>query len=182
MRATTTIAAVAVLFALSGCTDAPSPVVTPTASSTSPAPSASPSAPTTSPSATATPDPTSSANETVSFTYRCHIEDESGLRTEVPIVFESFKEVWEYKPAVVSCKATKHGTVYTQAQLDAVEIAEPVLSSGIDQLDYLYAACAITDNGYLHLTDLTPEQKTDVRAFLSLCPDRPGADYLKSLL
>ncbi|MBH0082356.1 hypothetical protein [Salinibacterium sp. SWN167] len=174
MRPTTAIAMTALLFTVGGCaTDSPPSAEQSTAAATAEA----------SPSSSATPSPSDAADEEVSFSYRCYVEDESsGIRTELPMEFTSFEEVWEYRPAVVSCMEIKHGTVYTQAQLDAAEIAGPVLSSGIDQVGALYAQCAITDNGYLHLTALAPNQKTDVRAFLSLCPNRPGADHLRSLL
>ena len=136
------------------------------------------------PTPSATPAPTGSAigSDEVSFTYHCWVDPGDGSRVEIDGEFASLEDAWAHEPATISCMALKHGTEYTDAQREAIAIAGDVLPGGLDQLDSLYSQCAQHDNGYLHLTSLAENQARDVSAFLSLCPNHPGADTLQSLL
>jgi len=119
----------------------------------------------------------------VDFTYSCAVEmptaeNPTGTYQE----FASWAEVWAYPGPISSCESLKLGEEYTDLQREAVRIAGDVLPLGLGQLDILYSQCAITNNGYLELTSLAPNQASEVRAFLLLCPDRPGADTLRGML
>jgi hypothetical protein len=118
----------------------------------------------------------------VSFTYTCYIAESDGSYVEIDRELLSWAESWAHVPSTVSCSAIKHGTEYTELQREAVAVAGDVLPGGIEQLDALYAQCAIRDNGYLRYTSLAPNQAQEVRAFLILCPDRPGSETLRAAL
>lgn len=131
------------------------------------------------PAESATPVPVA---ETVSFTFQCGYFDASGAPVDIDQEFLSVEDAWAYVPATTYCQAIKHGTEYTDVQREAVALAGDVLPFGIDQLDSLYSQCAMRANGYLDNTELASNQAKDVRGFLALCPDHPGADHLRSLL
>lgn len=175
MRPRGLLVTVLLVAALTGCT-ATDPAVSerPTADPT-PADTAL------EPTATPTPSPTAEPAE-VTFTFTCGYYAADGMAKPIDGEFASFAASWAHEPATTYCLPTKHGSVWTERQREAVALAGEVLPNGIEQVGDLYAQCAIRDNGYLRETSLAPNQAADVRAFLHLCPERPGADRLRALL
>lgn len=131
--------------------------------------------------------PSASPSETpvaddVTFTFTCGYFAADGVSTTIPEELLSFEETWTHDPSTAWCREIQHGAEFTALQHEAVALAGDVLPDGINQVGRLYAQCATRDNGYLKLTTLAPNQAQAVRGFLHICPDRPGADYLRSML
>ena len=142
-----------------------SPVATP---STTPAPTVS---------ATPEPEPTP---EPVTFTYDCYIIHADG--TDEPAQFATLREIWA-DPAIKFCTPIRHGDIVTEQQARAVDLAEAAYGGDREHaLEGLHTQCAITDNGYIDIPRLSGFQDEEVRGMLELCPDRPGADKLRSAL
>lgn len=130
-----------------------------------------------------TPEPSPAlVSDDVSFTFRCGYFAEDGTPTTISEELMSLEAAWAFEPATAWCEPVQHGTSFTTIQVEAVALAGDVLPGGIDQVGSLYAQCAMRANGYLALTSLASNQAQEVRAFLHLCPGRPGADQLRSML
>jgi hypothetical protein len=118
------------------------------------------------------------AEAEVTFTFHCYERQDTALTHD----FSTMEDVWSSGIDFISCRPDKHGEVYTDTQVQAVAAAASVLPQGIEQLDSLYAQCAIRDNGYLSIGPLADNQKADVSGFLIICPHHPRADELRALL
>jgi hypothetical protein len=139
---------------------------------------------------TATPTPTVAADSAddippvpsvaaeVTFSFQCYEPPHGDVTQD----FASMEDVWASSDAFISCRADKHGEIYTDVQHAAVAAAASVLPAGIEQLDSLYSQCAIRDNDYLGIGPLAANQQADVAGFLTICPHHPRADELRALL
>jgi len=124
----------------------------------------------------------SPAADPVRFTFECGFFDAGGTPTKIDKELVSFEETWSHQPETRWCEPIQHGTEFTDLQREAVALAGDVLPLGIEQLGGLYSQCAMSANGYLQLSSLGDKQAQEVRGFLHLCPDRPGADQLRAML
>lgn len=166
------------VLTLAACAPSPSPTPSPTASV---APTRTPVAPT--PTTQQTPAAEPANDQEVTFTFDCAISEDPPQPSPPRIQFDTLEEAWATDVPLLSCESIKHGTVYTDVQRRAVEVAAEVLPNGINQLDALYSQCAMRDNGYLaERSPLASNQAADVRGFLTLCPDHPAADELRAKL
>ncbi|PZQ88081.1 MAG: hypothetical protein DI534_11430 [Leifsonia xyli] len=172
MRSASVVAVFAVML-LAACTADDATPEPPAASGTSiPIPTPAP-----------TPAPTNSpVADDVTFTFKCGYFAADGTATTIPEELLSLGDAWAHEPATAWCQPIQHGTEFTVLQHEAVALAGDVLPDGITQVGGLYAQCAMRANGYLKLTSLAPNQAQEVRGFLHICPDRPGADYLRAML
>lgn len=166
------------LLALTAC--APNdarPLNTPSAESSTPTPS--PIHTSTAPSASP---PETSVDADVTFSFACGYFAADGTVTPISEELFSLEDAWAHEPATAWCEAIQHGTEFTPLQYEAVALAGDVLPAGINQVGGLYAQCAMRDNGYLKLSVLAPNQAQEVRGFLHICPNRPGAEHLRAML
>lgn len=169
---------VLMILALTACaTDDARPINTPSAGSPTSRPSATP----TSTAPSASPSDTPVADD-VTFTFTCGYFEADGTTTTISEELLSFEDAWAHDPATAWCEPIQHGTDFTSLQHEAVALAGDVLPNGISQVGGLYAQCAMRDIGYLKGATLAPNQAQEVRGFLHICPNRPGADHLRAML
>lgn len=167
--------ALLMILSLCGCAAVEVPTGDPTTAEPSPSPTSATATPSASP-------PEAPAAENVTFTFECGFYAADGTAVRIADEFLSFEDSWAHEPATAWCLPIQHGTEYTAIQHEAVALAGDVLSDGIEQVGGLYAHCAIRADPYLQLPSLAPNQAQEVRGFLHICPDRPGADHLRTML
>ncbi|WP_423923134.1 hypothetical protein ACPEEZ_04225 [Frigoribacterium sp. 2-23] len=116
----------------------------------------------------------------VRYSFRCGTTP-TGPETGAETTFETLAEVWASRTAFTHCFAVKHGTTWSADQEKAARTAAAVMPKGLDQLDSLYAQCALRDNEHAARASLADDEKAAVRGFLTLCPDHPEAERLRAL-